>query len=125
MYTSDICHCECGTYITLQRECIGILDIFILEIIKVNLCKVGINSDGVMITNTGQPVIVHCCCRTENIHVNSEEDEKSILVFEKVDCFGDYFKFEIGKILVADNIIERNTAPHLCFIRYMGLEQRN
>ena len=71
-----------GTYIALQRECICILDILILEIIEVYLCEVGINSDRVMITDTGQPVIVHCCSRTENIHVSSAEDEESILVFE-------------------------------------------
>ena len=64
------------TYVALQRECISILNILILEIIEVYLCKVGINGDGIMITNTGQPVIVHCCCRTENMHVSSAEDER-------------------------------------------------
>ena len=47
------------TYVALQGESVSILNVFILEIIEVDLGEVGVDGDGVVVAHAGQPVVVH------------------------------------------------------------------
>ena len=50
------------TYVALKGECVGILDVLVLEVIEVDLSEVCVNCHGVMFAAACQPVVVHGVC---------------------------------------------------------------
>ena len=48
-----------STYVALKGECVGVLNVLILEVVKVDLGEVGVNGHGVVVAAAGEPVVVH------------------------------------------------------------------